>query len=287
MNLSTLTLVARDPETGHLAVAGGTNWFCYGRWVPHIEAGVGALATQAETNMWYAREGIKNLAKSMSSQEVIDNVLKRDPDSNGVYQLLVIDNEGKTAGYTGKHNHHFAGYILDDNFGVAGNTLVGKETLEAVQETYLDTTGDFGARIIKALQAGQQAGGDIRGMKSAAMKIASGKSTGKYWNDILVDLRVDENNDPLAELERLYKIDQAYVKVIDAEESHSSEDALQHYLEALELDPGNSEILFWISWTYANLGKTDQSKEYFGKIVDRKKLWQEYRKRLEERGKRI
>jgi len=230
MKLSTFSIIARDPDTGLIGVAGGTNWFGYGRWVPHIEAGFGALATQAETNMWYAPNGLENLKKGMTAQETLDNLLKRDADKDGVYQLLIMDNNGNTACHTGEKNHFYAGHICEQNLVVAGNTLVSEETIKAVVKSFNDSKDtSLALKMIKALQAGQAAGGDIRGMKSAALKVAKGKSSGKYWNDIIYDLRVDENTNPLKELERLYYVAKAYGYINDAESTQDVEKSLEFY----------------------------------------------------------
>jgi uncharacterized Ntn-hydrolase superfamily protein len=280
MKISTYTIVARDPETGMLGVAGGTNWFCYGRWVPHIEAGFGALATQAEVNMWYAPNGIQDLMGGKTAQVTLDDVLKRSPDLDGVYQLLIIDNKGNVACHTGDHNHDFAGHICEPNLGVAGNTLVSRETLTEVVREFKSNQSPFGLRLIKALQAGQKAGGDIRGMKSAALKVAMGTNTGEYWSDIIYDLRVDESSNPLKELERLYTVAEAYSFIDKAESTNDSFEALKYYLEGLKLDPNNSEIMFWLARTYANLGDTTNSEKYRTKLKDYPGKWEEYWKRL-------
>ena len=246
MNFSTFSIIARDPETRLIGVAGGTNWFGYGRWVPHIEGGFGALATQAETNMWYAPNGIENLKKGLSAQENLDDLLKRDGDKDGVYQLLIMDNDGNTACHTGTNNHFYAGHICEPNLVVAGNTLVSEETIKAVAKSFKESNEtSLALKMIKALQAGQAAGGDIRGMKSAALKAAKGKSSGKYWNDIIYDLRVDESNNPLKELERLYYVAKAYSYINDAESTQDIEKSLEFYKKGLELDPNNTEIKFW------------------------------------------
>jgi len=281
MNLSTYSIVARDSKTGYLAVAGGTNWFCYGRWVLHIEAGFGSLATQAQTNMWYAPNGLENLKKGLSAEDTLKDLLKRDPDKGGIYQLLIIDNVGRTACYTGKANHHYAGQILDNNFGVAGNTLVSEKTLQAVFKFYKNSKLSFTLKIIKALQEGQKAGGDIRGMKSAALKVAKGKSSGKYWEDIIYDLRVDESRDPLKELERLYYIAEAYGYIDKAESAININKSLVYYQKALKLDPDNEEIMFWIARNYNVQGNKNESDKIMKKLRKGKGKWEEYWRRLD------
>jgi uncharacterized Ntn-hydrolase superfamily protein len=275
--------VARDEKSGLIGIVGGTNWFNYGRWVPHIEAGAGVVATQAETNMWYAPNGIEDLKKGMMAQETIDDLLARDADKNGVFQLLIMDNNGDTACHTGDNCHFFAGSITEMNFGVAGNTLVSKETLEAVAKYFKNSTEEFGIKLIKSMQAGQKAGGDIRGMKSAAIKIAKGVSSGKYWNDIILDLRVDENSNPLAELKRLYYVTQAYKLIDKAESADNTKEALENYKKALEFDSDNSEIMFWMARCYEKMGDKAESERLREIIRKGNPNWDEYWKRLDEK----
>ena len=285
MKISTYTLIARDPKTGDVGIIGGTNWFCYGRWVPHIEAGYGAIATQAETNMWYGPNGIENLKKGLSATTTLADLLNRDPDINGVYQLLILDNNGGTASYTGKNNHFYAGHICENNLVVGGNTLVSEETLKAVISSYKTSQDiDFEMKLIKAMQAGQNAGGDIRGMKSAALKIAKATGTGKYWNDIVYDLRVDESKDPLAEIERLYYVAKAYSYISDAESEDNLDNALEYYQKGLDLDKTNTEIKFWMARIYAQKGNYKESDKLREEIRKVNTNWDEYWDRIEKKS---
>lgn len=283
MHLSTFSLVARDPKTGQIAVAGGTNWFCYGRWVPHIEAGFGALATQAETNMWYAPNGLNNLKSGMTAKKALNDLLKRDPDKKGIYQLLIIDKNGETVCHTGDSNHEYAGHILEKNLGAAGNTLVSIKTLEAVVNFYKKSSLPFGLRIIKALQKGQEAGGDIRGMKSAAIKVAEGVSTGKYWRDVIYDIRVDESEDPLKELERLYYVAAAYRHMETAEVENDLSRSILYYKKALKLDPKNEEIMFWLANKYCECGEKNKYNQIMRQLKKGKGKWEEFLKRIKQK----
>jgi uncharacterized Ntn-hydrolase superfamily protein len=285
MNISTFTLIARDPKSGEIAVAGGTNWFCYGRWVPHIEAGVGAVATQAETNMNYSRLCLQSLRSGLNAQKSIDNALAEDPDNDGVYQLLVMDKDGSTACHTGDSNHIFAGFISEQDFIVAGNTLVDNRTIQAVYDYYMSSNEEFGLKVINSLIAGHKVGGDIRGMKSAAMKIANNVGTGDYWNDVKYDLRVDENSDPFKELRRIYTVACAYGFIGDAEEALNDDDALESYKKGLLLDPQNTEIKFWMARIYARQNKLELSNALIEEITKVNPLWKEYWTRLDARDK--
>lgn len=230
--------------------------------------------------MWYAPNGLEDLKKGLSAEDTLKDLLKRDPDKGGIYQLLIIDNIGRTACHTGIANHHYAGQMLDKNFGVAGNTLVSEKTLQTVFKFYKNSKLPFTLKIIKALQEGQKAGGDIRGMKSAALKVAKGKSSGKYWEDIIYDLRVDESSDPLKELERLYYIAEAYGYIDQAESASNIDKSLAYYQKALKIDPTNEEIMFWIAKNYNAQGNTKESGKIMKKLKKGKGRWEEYWRRL-------
>jgi len=283
MKLSTFTLIARDQESGEIAIAGCTNWFCYGRWVPHIEAGVGAVATQAETNMHYPELCFDSLRVGLTAEEVLKNLLLKEPDSEGIYQLLIMDNNGNSACHTGKENPIYAGFIAEKNFIVAGNTLFDEKTLRAVQDYYKNSTEELGVKVIKSLQAGRDAGGDIRGLRSAALKIAHPKNTGEYWEDIKYDIRVDESVDPMRELERLYRVACAYDFISMAEESGNLNKALSYYQQALGFEPDNTEAKFWMARIYASQGKKVLSDKLLDEICAINPRWREYWKRLDEK----
>jgi uncharacterized Ntn-hydrolase superfamily protein len=279
MKLATYSIVAMDPKTGWLAVGGGTNWFGYGRWVPWGFPGYGVVATQAETNINYAFLAEKFLKDRLSADEVLEKCLKNDPDTEGVYQLMIIDENGNAAAYTGKKNHFFAGHIVEKNFGVAGNTLVSKETLEVVASYFKTSKLSFPHRIIKALQEGQKAGGDIRGMKSASIKIVKDKDSGKFWDDTVYDLRVDNSKDPLGDLEKLYYVAEAYKFIDQAESTDDLDEALINYEKALEMDPNNPEVLFWMARIYDEKGESKKVSILREKLRKYPGKWDEYWKR--------
>ncbi len=172
--------------------------------------------------------------------------------------------------------------VTSKNIAVAGNTLVSERTLTSVMSIYKNSIEAFPLKIIKALQAGQAAGGDIRGMKSAALKVAKGQSSGKYWNDVIYDLRVEESADPLQELERLYYVAEAYSYINSAESANDPNEALELYTKALELDPNNAEIMFWMARANHSLGNSLESEKLRNKIRTINGNWDEYWMRLDE-----
>lgn len=208
-HVNTFSIVARDPETGNICVAGTSHWFAYATLVPFIEAEVGALATQAECNLSYGTEGLTLLKQHKSPQKIVTELTEKDPQKE-IRQLLVMDNQGKTATFTGKKCVKYAMYHAEDNFAVAGNMLANETIIQSMVEFYKSTTLPFEMKIIKTLQKGQEAGGDIRGKRSTGLLSAEGKLSGEYWQGIMYNLRIDDHPNPLQELERLYTIASAY-----------------------------------------------------------------------------
>lgn len=284
MNISTFSIVARDPETGNLAVAGTSNGFAYGSVVPHIEAGVGAIATQAAVNLNYAAEGMLELREKKTAQDTMVHLLRNDPDPSGKYQLLLLDNEGNTACHTGNATYDYKGHISKLNLAVAGNTLVSEETLNAVVTTYESSELPFALSIIKALQAGHEAGGDIRGSKSAAIKVVRGERTDKFWEGVLLDLRTDTNRDPLGKLEELYTLSEANRFVNKGWDASTPEEALPYFLKALELDSENPEYMLWVAKTYKTLGNDIESIALLEAVKQHPGHWMEYWNRLEKKS---
>jgi len=282
MIISTFSIVARDPETGALAVAGNSNGFCYGRWVPHLKSGAGALATQGAVNLWYAKQGLEDLDKGLSAQETLDDLLKQDPDTKGMSQVLFLDREGNTAVHTGKRCYGYAADISKKNLAIAGNTLANEDVVAAMESFYESSDEPFALKLIKTLQAGEEAGGDIRGKKSAALKIVTGTSNEK-GEDVLYDIRVDKNNAPLQELEKLYYTAEAYKLIDDAWATENDMEALLFFQQALVLDPGNPEIMFWIARKNLALGNTEEANHLKKQLFAMKGNWEEYWRRFDAR----
>jgi uncharacterized Ntn-hydrolase superfamily protein len=194
---STFSIVALDPGTGHLGVAVSTARLAVGNRVPYVKAKVGAVATQANTNPALAYEALLLLEMGKSAQDALNAAVGSDPGREE-RQLTVIDAKGNKAAFTGSKPDDYKGHIIGTNCVVAGNILVGPETLTAVVETFDKTQGTLGDKIMAAMEAGQKAGGDKRGKISAAILVAT-DSLHPYIN-----LRVDDSADPVGELRKLY-----------------------------------------------------------------------------------
>src|SRR4051812_20881842 len=196
----TWSLIARDPASGAFGIAVATKNFAVGCRVPHIESGIGAVATQALSNPFYGVNGIKLLREGKSAPEVVNTLTAAD-EGREHRQLHVMDATGRTAAHTGKECIDWCGSTAGEGFSVAGNMLAGPAVIEETATAYVANSAvPFPRRLIAALKAGEAAGGDKRGKQSAALLIYGEEE----WPDL--DLRVDDHTDPLAELERLEKV---------------------------------------------------------------------------------
>jgi uncharacterized Ntn-hydrolase superfamily protein len=202
VKLNTFSITARCEQTGQFGVAVSTAVPAVGMLCPFAVTGAGAVATQSWVNPYLGIWGLELLSEGKEAEEVKDVLLERDPDP-AKRQFAVVDRWGDAAAHTGEESDRWRGHITGDNFAVAGNMLVGEETLQDMAATFQSTQDKpLVERLLLALQAGQDAGGDKRGRQSAAVKVV-GEEEYPY-----LDLRVDEHADPVRELWRVYEVAQ-------------------------------------------------------------------------------
>lgn len=195
----TFSIVARCKEAGMLGVAVSTARPAVGSLVVHAETNVGAIATQAAVNPYFGYKGLQYLKEGLRVDEVVAK-LRLEDEEDERRQLIIVNASGQVSGYTGSDTVSWTGHYLGDQFALAGNMLVGEKVIRAMKEAYLSTNESYlPLKLLEALAAGQEAGGDKRGRQSAAIKVVH---QAPY---ALVDLRVDENEDPVRELGRVYK----------------------------------------------------------------------------------
>lgn len=207
--VATFSLVAFEPGTGSLGVAVQSKFLAVGAIVPWAKAGVGAVATQAAANVNYGPRGLELLAGGASAPEVVEELTDADPQREQ-RQLGAVDASGRGASFTGSECIEWAGGVVGENFVAQGNILVGAETVEAMAETFESASGHLSRRLLLALDAGQRAGGDLRGRQSAAILVV--REGGGYGgdNDRELDLRVDDHPEPIEELTRLRGLHELY-----------------------------------------------------------------------------
>jgi uncharacterized Ntn-hydrolase superfamily protein len=203
--VATFSIVAYDPETQELGVAVQSKFLAVGWLVPWAKAGVGAVATQSYANTTYGPRGLELLAEETSPDEVIKQLTEAD-DGRARRQVGVIDDQGRAATYTGEECVEWAGGKVGENYAVQGNILAGEEVVTAMAEAFEKAEGELGARLLAALEAGQEKGGDRRGMQSAALLIVRDGWGYGGFNDRYRDLRVDDHEQPIQELRRIYEL---------------------------------------------------------------------------------
>jgi len=199
----TFSMVARCERTGELGVCVSTAVPAVGSIVPHAELDVAAIATQATSNVMYGIKGLQLIKLGLSPSSALDALLRED-EKREVRQVIMIDKDGRTASFTGRETVEWRGHLTGRNYATAGNMLVGSQVIEAMAKAFDSTEGPLEERLMKALEAGQNAGGDKRGRVSAALLVMKrvGADSLRPW----IDLRVDENPDPVAELRRIYEV---------------------------------------------------------------------------------
>ncbi|WP_312222527.1 DUF1028 domain-containing protein [Rhizobium rhizoryzae] len=213
----TYSIVARDPETGHLGIAVASRFFAVGCAVPYIRGGIGAVATQAFVSPLYGTDGLKMLGEGKSPDEIIRLVTERD-DGAEQRQMHLIDASGRNAAFTGSKCIDWAGHLVENNVSVAGNMLVGPQVIEETLRAYQESSNlPFAERLLAAMEAGEAAGGDKRGKQSAALVIY--RDQDYAW----LNIHADDHGDPLAELRRLYAVAQErYIHVAETMPTRSN-----------------------------------------------------------------
>ena len=210
--ISTYSIAACDPDAGEWGVAVQSKFLAVGSVVPWAEPGVGAVATQAYANARYGPDGLALLRQGLSADEVVKRLTDAD-DGRDERQLGVVDAAGRGATFTGSGCHEWAGGRAGRGYAAQGNILLSGETVDALAETFEATDGSLAERLLEALAAGQAAGGDSRGQQSAALLVVQRDGGYAGLSDSLVDLRVDDHEEPIEELRRLFVLhDQLFGK---------------------------------------------------------------------------
>jgi uncharacterized Ntn-hydrolase superfamily protein len=279
----TYSIVARDSITGEMAVGVQSHWFSVGSVVSWGEAGIGVVATQSFVDKSYGPKALALIKQGFTAQQALDSLKKADPGVE-VRQVAIIDAKGNIASHTGQKCIQYASHIKGADFSVQSNMMLGKDVSEAMAVAFLTSAGKpLAERILLSLEAAQKAGGDIRGMQSAAMIVVPGTPNNQPWNDKLVDLRVDDNTQPLKELRRLYKVHVAYQHMNNGDLAMEQNDmalAMKEYNAAMKMFPENLEMQYWTAIALANTHQMEKAIPLFRKIFAKDKNWKELTRRL-------
>ena len=196
----TFSIAARCPRTGALGVATSSKALSAGGLVPYVRSGVGAIASQSFVNPYLGVDGLDLLADGLPAERAVERLIEGDPGRD-LRQLGVVDKEGRVAAYTGERCIDWAGHVFGGGYVCLGNILAGEEVVKEMAHAFeFSGEEDLPERLLRALEAGQEAGGDRRGRQSAGMQVVHSEEY-PYC-----DLRVDDHPDPIPELRRLFEV---------------------------------------------------------------------------------
>ena len=203
--VATFSIVGYDAETGALGIAVQSKFFAVGSVVPWAEAGVGAIATQSWANTTFGPNGLKFLKSGLSAEQSLERLVA-EASGRATRQVGIVDAKGNIANYTGNECNEWAGAVSGKHYTAQGNILAGEKVVKAMGKAFEETDGELADKLMAALFAGQEAGGDVRGQQSAALLVVQEGSGYGGFNDRYIDLRVDDAKKPIEELQRLLEI---------------------------------------------------------------------------------
>jgi uncharacterized Ntn-hydrolase superfamily protein len=283
----TFSVVARDPRTGEMAVGVQSHWFSVGTLVSWGKSGVGVVATQSFVNPAFGPDGIKLMEEGSDANKTLEMLIAGDSGRDG-RQLAVLDIHGNVASYTGKKCIQSANNMKGDNYSVQANMMLNDKVVPAMAKAFESNSGmPLAERVLKTLQAAQEAGGDIRGKQSAVLIVVNGEKVKNPWMDKKIDLRVEDSTEPLIELERLLTVHHAYEHMNNGDLAVEHGDmilALKEYGAAEEMVPDNLEMKFWKAIALANNSRLDEALPILQYVFKKDMNWKELARRLPSVG---
>jgi uncharacterized Ntn-hydrolase superfamily protein len=272
MRRGTYSIVARDPETGELGGAVQSHWFSVGSIVLWARPGVGAVATQSVADPSYGPRALDRMRAGGVAGDVLAELLGADSEA-ALRQLGAIGAAGDPAAHTGSGCIPEAGDVQGADHSAQANLMATREVWPEMSAAFEASTGPLARRLLAGLDAAEAAGGDIRGRQSAALLVVP--ATGAAWERV-VELRVEDHDDPLAEMHRLLDLADAYAladegDALAAQGRH--DEAADRYTRAAGLQPGSHELLFWSGLGVAHAGDLDAGAEQVAKALELQPGW--------------
>jgi uncharacterized Ntn-hydrolase superfamily protein len=234
---STFSIVAYNPKEEAWGVAVASKFLAVGAFVPWAQAGVGGVATQSYVNTTFGPHGLELMANGLSAQEVLDRLISED-EGHASRQVGLVDAHGGSAAYTGSGCYAWAGHLTGRYFACQGNILVSAETVQAMAHTFEHTAGELADRLVAALAAGEKAGGDSRGRQAAAILVVKPKGGYGGFNDRYLDLRVDDDQQPVQRMQALLKLHHLYFGKSEPEAQIKIEGTLAKEIQQLLIHLG-------------------------------------------------
>lgn len=265
----TYSILARDPRTGQMGVASQSQAFAVGSSVPWALPGYGVIATQSMGEPMYGELGLDGLRAGLTAHEALTALRSVDPHPER-RQVGMVDGQGRIASYTGGSCVPAAGHRVGDQCCALANMVASEDVWDAMVVAYQATSGSLASRLLAALHAAEDAGGDVRGRRSAAVLVVRAERTGRPWRDQVADLRVDDSPEPLRDLDRLVERSERYHRVVEAFERaldgdpESAADALDRVEDTDgEVDP---DLLMWRGTVLALAGRGDEARRAFSRL---------------------
>ena len=243
----TFSIVARSVDGESWGVAVASKFLAVGSAVPAAVAGVGAIATQADANVAYKGQALAHLDDGATASVALQRLIE-DDEGRDHRQVGIVDVDGGAASHTGHACLDWAGSVTGDGYAIQGNILVGEEVVEAMERAWQDSGEEapLARRLLAALAAGDAAGGDSRGRQSAALLVVRDGAGYGGLDDIAVDLRVDDDTDPLTALARLLDLNDLYLTASTEEEKVPVTPEIEQELEAFAQAAGRRDFHAWV-----------------------------------------
>jgi uncharacterized Ntn-hydrolase superfamily protein len=264
----TFSIVARSDDGESWGVAVASKFLAVGSAVPAAVAGVGAIATQADANVAYKGLALSHLDEGATAPVALQRLLEED-EGRDHRQVGLVDMDGTAASHTGDACFDWAGGRTDDGVAIQGNILAGPEVVDEMHAAWLRSAGepDLARRLLAALAAGDEAGGDKRGRQSAALLVVRDEAGYGGRDDIAVDLRVDDHADPVTELARLLDLNDLYLTASTDEEKVAVDDDLAAEIQRLVAGLGHPDLHAWVGTENHEMRVADD-----GSWIDRRVL---------------
>ncbi|KQY63939.1 MULTISPECIES: DUF1028 domain-containing protein [unclassified Nocardioides] len=241
----TFSIVARSDDGESWGVAVASKFLAVGNAVPAAVAGIGAIATQANANVSYKGLALAHLDEGATASVALQRLLEEDPDRDH-RQVGIVDVDGGAASHTGPACFDWAGGLTGEGYAIQGNILTGPEVVEAIEAAWLaGTDRPFADRLLAALRAGDEAGGDRRGRQSAALLVVREEAGYGGHDDVAVDLRVDDHTAPVTELARLLELNDLFLTATSEEDKVEVTPELDAEITALVRALGHDDLLEW------------------------------------------
>jgi uncharacterized Ntn-hydrolase superfamily protein len=280
--VSTFSIVARDPATGQLGVAVESHAFAAGSLVPWAESGVGAVATQAHYDITYGPLGLDLMRAGKTAPQALAALLAAD-DKRDVRQVAMVDKEGNVAVHTGSRCIASAGHVMGENFSAQGNILANDTVWHKMADAFKNAhSSDLTGKLMEALEAGQDAGGDVRGMQAGGILVVAGPDD-PLERKIITNIRVDDHDNPLVELRRVLTVSRGDEWLGMAElalRNHDLKQAKEYYEKLRGLVVGSREVHFWYATTLVEAGYVDEAIPIFAEVFAIEPLWHDMIDRL-------